>query len=444
MQVSPNASSQLSVRLGPLSAGTLPSNGAARLAGTLALAYQPGIYHARSYTLVSAENGVTGSFSNVTGTVPTPGLTQTVTLGPNDVQLQLSGVAQPTNDTVLPAMTTSVLLNGQRLTGILLDRLGSRYAGIADGPIPFGEASLAPIRTTQAGNIGTLVGIGTALPQALASQGAWFRGIGGFASVNGNASAPGFNGNTGGFLAGFDRPVAPNLSLGIAAGYLHSDVSESAISSGRVESGRVAAYGGGWWGPNLLTGTAGYAYDRISTTRSFTGIGTAAERHDGHEFSIAGQWSLPTPVPGISGPATVTPKIGVQYLHLYETGFKERGADGFNLSAGANDTDSVQPYIGLAAAEKFVTADGTEITPELRLGYSREVASNSRLLSVASVDGTPFVARGVKPSRDIVTAGTGITVRAQDNLFLYANYDAVLHTGNTSDQTVSAGLRVRF
>ena len=41
-------------------------------------------------------------------------------------------------------------------------------------------------------------------------------------------------------------------------------------------------------------------------------------------------------------------------------------------------------------------------------------------------------------------ADLGLTVRAQDNLFLYANYDANLPTGNTTNQTVSAGLRIRF
>jgi fibronectin-binding autotransporter adhesin len=65
-------------------------------------------------------------------------------------------------------------------------------------------------------------------------------------------------------------------------------------------------------------------------------------------------------------------------------------------------------------------------------------------LTVAATDGTLFLVAGVKPSRDMVTPGLGLTVQAQPNLDLYANYDIVLHTGNTSQQTVAAGLRVRF
>jgi hypothetical protein len=44
----------------------------------------------------------------------------------------------------------------------------------------------------------------------------------------------------------------------------------------------------------------------------------------------------------------------------------------------------------------------------------------------------------------MLTAGVGVKVRAQDDVFLYANYDALVRTGNTSVQTVSAGLRIRF
>jgi len=308
MQITPQSSSQLIVLQEPNGFG-----GAANLAGTLALSYAPGTYRARSYTLISAThnlvNGapgpalspgqtVLGAFSNVTGFVPTPGLTQTIAYGLQEVDLVLSGRVAPLNVTIFPAVTSVLLLNGQQVNGILLDRLGSRYGGVADGPFALAAAAAPPVRTAQAGNLGTVLGIGSALPDALAAQGAWIRGIGGFTSVDRSGSTPGFSGRSGGFLAGIDRPVLPSVSLGLAAG------------------GRVAAYGGGWWGPQLLTGTIGYAYDRITTARNAIGAGIASAAHDGHELSVAGQWSLPMAMPGVAGPATVTPKLGIQYLRL--------------------------------------------------------------------------------------------------------------------------------
>jgi len=131
-------------------------------------------------------------------------------------------------------------------------------------------------------------------------------------------------------------------------------------------------------------------------------------------------------VAGIAGTAVRTPKLG------------------FALSSAGTDTDSFQPYVGLAASETFVAADGTLITPEFRLGYNRETLSTNRTISLAAIDGTPFLAHGVKPSRDMLSVGIGVTLRAQDNMLLYAEYDAIVPTGNTTDHRVAAGLRLRF
>jgi fibronectin-binding autotransporter adhesin len=142
--------------------------------------------------------------------------------------------------------------------------------------------------------------------------------------------------------------------------------------------------------------------------------------------------------------ATVTPKAGVPFLHLHESAFSETGANGLDLSSGARSTDSLQPYVALSVAQTFGTAEETQLTPELRLGYSREVLSNSRVLTVGTLDATNFLVQGVNPSKNMLTAGVGVTVRARDDLFLYANYDALVRTGNTAAQTLSAGLRKRI
>ena len=150
--------------------------------------------------------------------------------------------------------------------------------------------------------------------------------------------------------------------------------------------------------------------------------------------------SLPLEISGVR----VTPRAGVQFLNLFESDFAETGANGFNLSNRGRNTDSFQPYVAVSSWRSFVTDEGIAITPEVRLGYSREALSNSRQLTVATVNGTDFPVQGVKPSKNMLTAGVGLTLRAQDNVYLYANYDAVVPTGNTTYQIVSAGLRIRF
>jgi fibronectin-binding autotransporter adhesin len=359
------AGGALTIEVSPTAASQLKVGGAANLAGALNLIFDPGIYHAASYQIVTAAS-VNGTFSTVTANDP----------------------------------------------------LGVSHSILYD--------------------------LASALPQALAAQGASFRGIGGFATVNGNPAAPGFTGTAGGFLTGFDRPVSETAYLGLAAGYLHSSVSATALASGTADTARLAVYGGQFVGPSLFTATAGYAHDWIDTSRILA-TGTGAENHGANEATVAGQWSLPLQVQGLSqGIATLTPKAGFQFLHLGENTFSDTGAGGFDLSAASHSTDSFQHFVELALAQKFVTADGTLITPEARLGYDREALSGSRTLTVATVSGAQFPVTGIRPSKNIATAGVGLAVQAGPALSLYATYDAILPTGNTTDHTVQAGLRLRF
>jgi len=142
--------------------------------------------------------------------------------------------------------------------------------------------------------------------------------------------------------------------------------------------------------------------------------------------------------------ATLTPKLGFQFVHLSEGGFADSGASGFDLSSSDRSTDSFQPYLGIAAAEEFVTDSGTSITPELRLGYAYETLSNARLLTATTVSAASFPVAGVAPSRHQLTAGLGLAMIAGPNLQFYVNYDAILPTSNTASQTIQAGLRWRF
>jgi outer membrane autotransporter protein len=350
----------------------------------------------------------------------------------------------PTNDTIFPAMTSALVLGGQQANSMVLDHLGARLGGYTDEPVVTGHVVPTPgtpVQLAQVGssNLAAISEAAAALPQAVADLGGWFRGVGSFASIDGNGTAPGFSAHAGGFLAGIDRPVLTNVVAGIAAGYTHTDVQEQSTSSGAVDTGRVLLYGGGRAGSALWSATAGYAHDDISTARGITGIGTAGESHGADEFTAGGQWSLPFRV----GEATLTPKTGLQFLHLAEDGFSETGARGFDLSSGARTTNSLQPYVGIAASQTFVTDGGARITPELRLGYSREIADDNRELDV-DANGTTFLVQGVQPSRNLLTAGVGLTMRARDNLYLFANYDTVLHIGNTTVQTVSGGVRFQF
>ena len=60
---------------------------------------------------------------------------------------------------------------------------------------------------------------------------------------SGSISTPGFDTQAGGFLAGFDKAVSANFTVGVAAGYLHTNLSEAGGASGSLDTPRFAVYG---------------------------------------------------------------------------------------------------------------------------------------------------------------------------------------------------------
>src|SRR5260370_19882688 len=85
---------------------------------------------------------------------------------------------------------------------MVLDRLGSRLGGVADG---LATAQLhAPIayQLAQVGcsNVAALGDVAQSLAGTPAVGGVWVRGIGSFASVDRSGAAPGFDADRGGFL----------------------------------------------------------------------------------------------------------------------------------------------------------------------------------------------------------------------------------------------------
>ncbi|HZB90496.1 MAG TPA: autotransporter domain-containing protein, partial [Stellaceae bacterium] len=434
------SSSTLHIEVSPTAASKLDVSGAASLAGTLALVYDPGVYSKATYDILHAAS-VSGSFSTVSGTAPS-GFTQSVSYTATDVDLALDPggpvTVAPTNDTIFGALGTAALLNAQQATTTLFGHLADLHSGTGSETIHTALAGTAPDRLAFSGGAEGLNGMLAGLPDAMSRMGGWFRGIGDFASLSGTSAVPGFDTRSGGFLAGIDRPLGEHVIAGAAVGYSHTDIGQGG-NSGSLNTPRLmlyASYGAGRW---AFDATIGYAYDSISATRPIASLGeTASSSHDGQEATGALQATRRFVLDGVS----LLPAAGLQYAHLSEGGYSENGASGFDLDVASRNADSLRPFVGVSAATALTTENGAVLIPEADLGYSHEMFNAPP--SLVSVGGGSFTVDGLSPSRDELTVGGGVTARMSGRLSLYADYHAVLPTGNLFEQTVSAGLSYRF
>jgi outer membrane autotransporter protein len=305
---------------------------------------------------------------------------------------------------------------------------------LPENPTIFGDVESAAIDGGQAANttlLSHLTGIrtGAAVDQMTmvntanhragatvgsSPYGAWAQGQGGFGSVNGSGSAPSYNVNGGGFLAGADTQIGRGGVLGAAVGYDIASLSESGGASASIDTPRVAVYGGYWWGPVAFDATAGFGIPSISSDRPVAQTGTtAAASYVGNQITAAFQASSTISL----GKYALTPAVGTQYTRLNLHGLSESGAGGFDLDAPSSTTNSLRPFIAATASTRYFLDVRTVLEPTLRVAYSEEVLSNSRQVAIIpSGDNTTFQIDGVKPSRGEASIDAGLLLETSHDL----------------------------
>jgi outer membrane autotransporter protein len=394
----------LSMEVSPTQASQLKVGGTASLAGTLGLAFDPGTYTSKQYTLVSAAGGRTGTFAAVDSTGAS-GLTYSLSYGANTVDLLLSGVVAPIDTSIYSAVGTATLMGAQSANAALLDR--------ADA---LGGVSLRP------------------------GSGVWATLTGSRTKVDGEGSVPGFQNQRYGFLAGRDRSF-DGYAAGLAFGYEHADIQEQNTGdTGKTDTLRAALYGNRALGPVNLSAVMGAGLDWLSQSRPFGAAGTAQGDHLGQEVTLGAQASLPL---SLGSATALTPKLGLRYAYFHGNSFGESGADGQDLSVGSDNVQSLQPYAGLALDHVFGSA-AHPARVQLRVGYAVEALDTNRGLVVAAQDGTRFAAPGASLPRGYLTAGLGLTLHPMKNLDVSLDYDALIHSGRASAQQGSLHVAYRF
>ena len=402
----------LAIEVSPTAASQLNVAGGATLGGTLAITYDPGTYSAKTYTLMSA-NSVAGTFSTTTstGTSNLGTLTPSVSYTGTAVDLTLNAastpsdpvVVAPTGTSIYTALGTSAILGAQAQGAALLDQM--QHASAATAATPSGWINATGVQTK--------VG-----------------------STNGE---PGFQANRYGFLAGLDQKLG-DYTVGVAAGYDHTDIDESDTGdSGTTDTLRAALYGSRFVGPVNLAATAGVGLDFLSQKRPFGSEGTAQGDHMGQEANVGGQASLPMTF----GSVTLTPRLGLRYAYFHANGFGESGAGGEDLNVGTDNVHSLQPYVGVTLDKAFGDAL-KPTTVQLRVGYARELLDANRTMNVTAQDGTVFAAPGTTLPRGYLTAGAGLTMQLMKSLDVSLNYDTVFNTTHASVQQGSLHVGYRF
>ncbi len=436
---------KLLIAVTPTKAAQLNVGGSSSLAGTITFAYAAGTYVPTTYTVLASTGVITGTFGTVTeqGSVPTT-LTRTVEYitGASDpaVDLVLSAPGTPTAPTVVAPLDGSLFSEQLASRTAFADaRVNTLLAGGA-GDNDCTAAAITPVPGQAGAPASTSAGI-AALARVLCGAGGWIHADGTFLGANGSVSTPGYHADTAGFLAGIDRPVGNfGLRLGIAVGYDHDWLSDTAGGHGTVDVARFGVYAIQTVGPVLLDGAFLYGHDWTATTRP-TGVGSATAQSGGNEVSGGLQASLPVPVSGF----ILTPVAGARFASVGTGSFVESTSGtvaGFGVSgAGATQLSAI-PYARLVVVRDFATESGIGVSPYASVGYQYQAGDTQRAILLTSADGSRFEIGSTHLDRSAASLGVGIAA-GRGNWSVFAGY-AALVSGNWTAQQVTGGLKLVF
>ncbi len=475
----------LALRVGPGGVSdSLLVTGQARLAGTALAVFQPGTF-TRSYRVVTATDGLTGTFNTLSTQNLPAFLSASLGYGANAVTLDLRATM-----TSLPG-----IVGNQRAVARVLDNAFNEGSGLnaVSGLYGLSAGEIGQALTVLSGSnasVGQSVSVmaggqfaslmanrattrQTAQPQTAeqsaqlagpacgaeacespANWSAWGTAFGGAQWLNaeaGTASPAAQQGIAGGAFGG-DYRIGPQTLVGIAVGLSDSNYSVGATgASGRATGAHFGLYGMQDWAGFYLNAAAAYSRFDGNATRVIAGIGTSeTAKSTAIANQIAGRVEVGRPfdVSRFEGSKyTATPFVALQPVQLWSPGYTESsvtatGAPGvFALSYQAQSTTSLPLFIG-AQFDAATEARSRPLSAWVRAAWVHEFLPDRSVTTGFTVlPGSSFTVDGAKAAYNAARLELGAKYAVADQAFLFANGGAEL---SDRGQTIAGTVGLRF
>jgi autotransporter-associated beta strand protein len=442
------------VQVNPSTASFASVTGSATLGGaTVNAVFAAGSYISKTYTILTAAGGVTGTFaSNVVNTNLPANFHTALSYDAGDAYLNLAlnfsipggldGNQRAVGNAlgnfftstggiplVYGALTTSGLTQAagelgtssqqttfQAMTqfmGILADPFMQRSGGD-------GSASSAPLAYAAGGRSDALAMFTKAAPRTFEPRwSVWGAGYGGSQSTDGNA-ATGSSTTTSsiyGSAVGADYLVSPNTLAGFALAGGGTNFSVNGLGSGRSDLFQAGAYVRHFNGPAYVSAALAYGWQDITTDRIVTvsGADHLRAQFNANAWSgrLEGGYRVLMPWAGGVG---LTPYAAAQFTTFDLPAYAEQAVSGaatFALAYAGKTVTDTRTELGLRTDKSFAVEQGM-FTLRGRLAWAHDFEPGRGIAATfQALPGASFVVNGAAQARDsaLTTAAAEMTWR---------------------------------
>ena len=447
--------------------------GIANLGGTVFVTALPGLPFAPSttYTILSAAGGLNGTFASVNELYPF--LQSNLSYDANNAYLTLqvggfaaqalnrnqyavgtaldASAASATGDyaAVLGTLATATTAQGQ---AFMTSISGQNYSGFSSSMVQGAQLFMNNFATQAGGATGGRVALAEACDVACdttspALWGAWGGALGGLGTVGAGLSTGAVTYNLGGFAAGLDRMMTPNLRAGVTVGYMNGTQWVGGFTGqGFSNTVQAGLYGNYSQGNAYLDGLASYAYSANQMSRGIFIPNLPSRTAQGQTGAnqVFGQVEGGYRV-DLGGPvdAFVTPFARLQGYTGTQNAFSENGAQSLSLNVAAQTTNSLRSVLGAQLGGGVDVGWREKLVAQFRLGWSHEYADTARPVSaaLAGAPTIPFTTYGASLQRDGVVVGVSANTAVAEATSVYLRYEGNI-SGLDSTHALTAGVRI--
>ncbi|MBN9217224.1 MAG: autotransporter domain-containing protein [Mesorhizobium sp.] len=451
------------------------STGAAMIqGGTVNVLAAAGNYApATTYTILTANGGLSGAFSGVTSNFAF--LAPSLTYDANNVYLTLDrnsidfgaiggtpnersaghGVeslasGNPIYDAILPldaasaraafdmvsgeihASTRTVLMEDSRFVReTMLDRLRAAFTDVGGVPTPAlayadGNSEIDP---------------------SDGSGGFWLRGLGAWGHRDSDGNAAAVSRDIGGFLGGADGPIGAGWRIGLIGGYSRSTIEAGERgSSATSEDYHLGVYAGTEWGDIALRSGLAYTWHDIAAQRAVAFGGFAETLKSGYHAGTAqafGELGYRIATTRAAGKdIAFEPFANLAYVRLSSDGFAESGGEAGLGVQGSHDNVALTT-LGVRVGADVDLARDTRLALHGVLGWRHAFGDASPVATMSLPGGAPFDIAGVPMAGSAAIAEVGLDLALSPSARLGVSYNGQFGSGGT-DQSLRGTLTLRF
>ncbi len=276
---------------------------------------------------------------------------------------------------------------------------------------------------------------------ALADRDFWLRPFASRGDQDDRNSVYGYNADSYGLILGLDLAATPSDRIGVALGYANSDIDGSrGLHHADVDSYQLGLYGRHTLAAGAeLSYQADYGRHTTDGKRQIRFMDREAKSdYDSTSLHLGAALAKTL---RISDATQITPSVRVDYTRIDDDGYTEKGAGALNLTV--NDSRSEELLLSVAAELDHPLSDNTRFTANVGVSYDAINEQASLNSALAGAPGAVFKTEGLDPPPWSANIGVGVVSRVDETLELAARYDLSARK-DFDNQTLSATLRWRF